>query len=116
LIDLAAVQNLIASWWFDYDQGNFELWPRYFTADAHFTCQSDSGATDYEVKKSLDHSDDLTHDIVFDRLLADLRSRGVDVAEPTDPLCDQDFIRALIGTYTIGPTSDWATPLASGAR
>jgi hypothetical protein len=48
LIDLAAVQNLIASWWFDYDQGNFEVWPRYFTPDAHFTCQSDSGATDYE--------------------------------------------------------------------
>jgi hypothetical protein len=48
LIDLAAVQNLIASWWFDYDQGNFPVWPRYFTVDAHFTCQSDSGATDYE--------------------------------------------------------------------
>jgi len=26
LTELAAVQNLIASWWFDYDQGNFEAW------------------------------------------------------------------------------------------
>jgi hypothetical protein len=46
--DLAAVQNVIAGWWFDYDQGNFEAWPRYFTPDAHFSCRSDSGATEYE--------------------------------------------------------------------
>jgi hypothetical protein len=62
-----------------------------------------------EVKKSLDHSDDLTHDIVFERLLADLRAKGVEVAEPSDPLHDQDFIRALISTYSIAPTTDWAT-------
>ena len=29
-----------------------------------------------EVKKNMDHSDDLTHDIVFERLLADMRARG----------------------------------------
>jgi len=47
-IDLDAVQNLLAGWWFDYDQADFEAWPRYFTADAHFSCRSDSGATDFE--------------------------------------------------------------------
>jgi hypothetical protein len=62
-----------------------------------------------EVEKNLDHSDDLTHDIVFDRLLADMRSRGVDVAEPSDPLHDQAFIRALTATYSMAPTTDWAT-------
>ena len=31
-----------------------------------------------EVKKNMDHSDDLTHDVVFDRLLADMRSKGVE--------------------------------------
>lgn len=62
-----------------------------------------------EVKKSLDHSDDLNHDIVFDRLLADLRARGIAVAEPTDPLHDRDFIRQLIATYSVKPTTDWAT-------
>ncbi len=61
-----------------------------------------------EVKKSMDHSDDLTHDIVFDRLLADMRAKGVKVAEPTDPLHDQEFIRTLIATYSIAPTTDWA--------
>lgn len=61
-----------------------------------------------EVKKSMDHSDDLTHDVVFERLLADMRAKGVNVAEPSDPMRDQGFIRALIETYTIAPTTDWA--------
>ena len=60
-----------------------------------------------ELEKSLDHSDDLTTDVVFDRLMADMRSRGVAFAEPSDPLHDTEFIRALIATYTIAPTTDW---------
>ena len=48
MTDLATVQNLVASWWFDYDQGDFDAWPAYFTADAHFTCRSDSGNTEFE--------------------------------------------------------------------
>jgi len=65
-----------------------------------------------EVAKNMDHSDDLTHDVVFARLLADLHARGVEVAEPSDPLHDKDFIRALIGTYSISPVKDWARPAA----
>jgi hypothetical protein len=48
MVDPGAVQNLITSWWFEYDQGNFDVWPEYFTADARFSCQSDTGKTDYE--------------------------------------------------------------------
>jgi hypothetical protein len=48
MVDPAAVRNLLTSWWFDYDQGNFDAWPRYFTTDAHFSCRSDSGQTDFE--------------------------------------------------------------------
>jgi len=66
-----------------------------------------------ELQKSMDHTDDLTHDIVFDRLLADMREKGVDVAEPSDPLHDTDFVRALIATYTIAPTTDWLAPSAA---
>lgn len=65
-----------------------------------------------EVKKNMDHSDDLTHDVVFERLLADMRSRGVQVAEPSDPLHDKEFIRALIATYSVTPVKDWARPAA----
>jgi hypothetical protein len=45
--------------------------------------------------------------VVVERLLADLHARGVDVAEPSDPLHDRDFVRALVATYTIAPTTDW---------
>jgi hypothetical protein len=48
MVDLNALQSLVAGWWFDYDQADFDVWPRYFTADAHFTCRSDSGKTDFE--------------------------------------------------------------------
>jgi SnoaL-like protein len=48
MVDPSTVQNLIAGWWFDYDQGNFEVWPGYFTSDAHFSCRSDSGHAPYE--------------------------------------------------------------------
>lgn len=45
---LTDVQALLAGWWFDYDQGNFDDWERYFTRDAHFSCRSDSQATPFE--------------------------------------------------------------------
>jgi len=48
VVDLGAVQNLLAGWWFEYDQGNFDVWPEYFTPDAHFSCRSDSGQSAYE--------------------------------------------------------------------
>ena len=48
-----------------------------------------------EIKKNMDHSDDLTHEIVFERLLADMRARTVKVSEPSDPLHDQEFILLL---------------------
>lgn len=48
MVALSTVQNLIASWWFDYDQGNFDAWYDYFTIDAHFSCRSDSGQTEFE--------------------------------------------------------------------
>jgi hypothetical protein len=38
-----------------------------------------------EVRKVMDHTDDLTHQMVVDRLLADMRSKNVAVSEPNDP-------------------------------
>jgi hypothetical protein len=62
-----------------------------------------------EVKRNMDRSDDLTHERVLSRLLEDMRDRGVKVSEPSDPLHDQEFIRALTAAYSISPTTDWAT-------
>jgi len=48
MVELPSVQNLIASWWFDYDQANFASWDAYFTDDARFVCRSDSGQSPVE--------------------------------------------------------------------
>ena len=45
---LSEVQDLLSGWWFDYDQGNFEEWPSYFTEDIHFACRTDSQSTSFE--------------------------------------------------------------------
>lgn len=60
-----------------------------------------------EVKKVMDHTDDLSHEQVFDTLIADLRAKGITVAEPSDPLHDDAIIHTLLSTYTIAPTTDW---------
>jgi len=47
-VDPAALQQLIARWWFNYDEGHFETLRELLTDDTHFMCRSDTGATDYE--------------------------------------------------------------------
>ena len=60
-----------------------------------------------EMKKVMEHSDDLTVERAIDRLVTDMRSKGTKVSEPSDPLHDTDFVRAVIATYSIAPTTDW---------
>lgn len=60
-----------------------------------------------EVKRVMDHTDDLTHEQVFETLFADLRGKGVTLSEPSDPLHDDKFIHTLLSAYTIAPTIDW---------
>jgi len=62
-----------------------------------------------DVKRVMDHTDDLTHDRVFETLIADLRAKGTPVEEPSDPMHDEAFIHTLTTTYTIAPTTDWLT-------
>lgn len=59
-----------------------------------------------ELKKNMDGTDDLTYDQVFDTFLKDMRSRGIAVETPVDPMRDPAFIRTLIAAYDFGtPTS-----------
>lgn len=48
MIEPAAIQDLVARWWWNYDQGNFDVLTRLLTEDMHFSCRTDSGATDFE--------------------------------------------------------------------
>ncbi len=58
-----------------------------------------------ELKRALDHSDDITHDQVFDMFIKDLRSRGLEFEVPTDPMADKAFIGLLTRTYDPGVPS-----------
>ena len=55
-----------------------------------------------ELKRSLDHTDDLTHDQVFDMIITDLKARGEQFEVPTDPLTDKAFIGLLTRVYDPG--------------
>lgn len=54
-----------------------------------------------ELKATHDHTDDLTHERVFDLLMADIGRRGIPYSVPSDPLTDKDFIRLLNRVYGI---------------
>lgn len=60
-----------------------------------------------ELKKNMDGSDNLTYDQVFDTFLKDMRSRGLQVETPTDPMRDSAFIRMLIEAYDFGTPSSY---------
>lgn len=55
-----------------------------------------------ELKMVMEHTDDLTHDRVFDMFIADLRARGLTFEVPTAPLHDPAFIMLLTATYDLG--------------
>ena len=42
MISAAALHNLMGKWWFNYDEGNFEVMDQLLTDDARFTCRTDS--------------------------------------------------------------------------
>ena len=58
-----------------------------------------------DLKKHVDHTDDLTPQRVFETFLADLRAKGISVATPSDPMRDPAFIALLASTYDVPPAS-----------
>jgi hypothetical protein len=56
MIEPGAVQDLVGRWWWNYDEGNFDVLAGLLTDDAHFTCRTDTGATDYEEFVRADYS------------------------------------------------------------
>jgi len=57
-----------------------------------------------DLKKHVDHLDDLTPDRAFDVFIADMRAKGVDFEMPSDPMHDVGFIMRLATTYDVGPS------------
>ncbi|NND66903.1 MAG: hypothetical protein HKN19_04870 [Halioglobus sp.] len=58
-----------------------------------------------EMKKVMDHTDDLDTQRIVDIFIQDLKQRGIKCTEPADPLHDQAFIMQLVDVYDIGAPS-----------
>ena len=56
MIEPAQVQDLVARWWWNYDEGNFDVLTGLLTDDVHFSCRTDTGITDYEEFVRADYS------------------------------------------------------------
>jgi hypothetical protein len=55
MIATAEVAELLGRWWLGYDEGRFDVLDSLLTEDAHFTCRTDTGKTDYEDFVRADH-------------------------------------------------------------
>lgn len=60
-----------------------------------------------ELKKNMDHTADLTHDQVFETLIKDVRSMGIEITPPSDPLNDPEFIKTLNAAYDLGGPEEY---------
>jgi hypothetical protein len=47
-LGIADVAELLGRWWVEYDEGHFDALAALLTEDAHFTCRTDTGKTEYE--------------------------------------------------------------------
>ncbi len=82
---------------------------RYHTDDLRFLVHWNAEVfTDFaELKKNMEGTDDLTHDQAIDMLIKDVRSRGIQIETPTDPLHDPVFIRAINAAYNFGGPAEY---------
>jgi hypothetical protein len=59
-----------------------------------------------DLKRTLDHTDDITHEQALNMLIDDARKRGAVFETPTDPMKDQAFIAMLSQVYDVkGPAN-----------
>ncbi len=69
-----------------------------------------------EMKVTLDHSDDLTLERVWDIFISNLKSRGVSFKMPADPAHDPDFVRVLTNEYDPGLPTIMPSPTLVAAE
>ena len=58
-----------------------------------------------DLRRHVDHLDDIAPDRVFETFVADLRARSVPFDVPSDPMHDPRFIEILARTYDVPPSS-----------
>jgi hypothetical protein len=58
-----------------------------------------------DLKRHVDHLDDLTPDQAFEIFVGDLRAKRIPFEMPSDPMRDPRFISLLASTYDVGPAT-----------
>lgn len=48
MIEPALLHELVARWWWSYDEGRFDVLASHLTDDAHFVCRTDTGDAEWE--------------------------------------------------------------------
>ncbi len=48
MITAADVADVVGRWWFNYDEGHFDVLRELLTEDTRFRCRTDTGTTDFE--------------------------------------------------------------------
>jgi hypothetical protein len=63
MIEPAELHDLMGRWWWNYDEGRFDVLAGAITDDIHFTCRTDTGTTDWEefVRADVRGADDFLH-------------------------------------------------------
>jgi SnoaL-like domain len=118
VIDVSSLHELIGRWWWNYDEGNFDTFAEYFTSDAHFTCRTDTGTTDYEefVRADVRGHDDVVAWQIDHRAHSPypLRHNGTNVHLVDVRGDEADFASYIFVTQIAGGVSALSTAIVTG--
>jgi hypothetical protein len=117
-IDRASLHELIGRWWWNYDQGHFDTFPEFFVHDAHFTCRTDTGTTDYEefVRADVRGRDDVVAWQIDHRSNSPypLRHHGTNVHVIEARGDEADFASYIFVSQIAGGVSPLSTAIVTG--
>jgi hypothetical protein len=118
VIEPAALQDLVGRWWWNYDEGNFDVLAQLLTDDAHFTCRTDTGTTDYEDFVRADYSGrDAVMAWQTDHWMQSpypLRHQGVNVHIVEQRGNEATFASYIFVTQIVGGVAPLSTAIVNG--
>jgi hypothetical protein len=118
VIEPSALQDLLGRWWWNYDEGNFDVLASLLTEDVHFSCRTDTGTTDYEDFVRADHSGrDAVMAWQTDHRMHSpypLRHQGVNVHVVEQRGNEATFSSYIFVTQIMGGVSPLSTAIVNG--
>jgi hypothetical protein len=118
MIEPAAIQDLVGRWWFNYDEGNFQVLEELLTDDVHFSCRTDSGTTGYEDFVRADHTgrDDVMAWQTDHRLKSPypLRHNGTNVHVVEQRGAEATFASYIFVSQIVGGVAPLSTGIVNG--